>query len=84
MGLECLFFSKGEAPYLKEVREVNQDVSFIVNGQWQTRRVEKFSIEENGKITTYLCAYDIDDKPDDSVITQAIDSLKPRPCEVLE
>ncbi|EFL6449046.1 hypothetical protein AAS80_003018 [Escherichia coli] len=84
MSLDCIVFSKGEEPRLIKVRELNQDVSFIVNGQWQNRRVKEFSIKENGKIVTYLCAYDIDDKPDDSVIKQAIVSKKPQPCEGLE
>ncbi len=57
MSWDCIAFAENEAPELLQVREDQQDVSFIIKGQWQTRRVGTFSVTSPGKETVYLIAH---------------------------
>lgn len=81
-NLDCLAFPANEEPKIIKVREDNQDVSFLVDGDWQNRRVGRFSITEPGKETVYLIAHGMDNKPSNSVIKAAIEKLQPKPYEI--
>ena len=79
MSWDCIAFAENEAPELLQVREDQQDVSFIIKGQWQTRRVGTFSVTSPGKETVYLIAHGLDNRPSDSIINDSIKKLNPRP-----
>lgn len=82
MSLDCIAFPQSGEPKKIEVREDNQDVSFFIDGEWQHRRVGRFSITESGKETVYLFAHGMDDKPSNSLIKAAIEKLQPKPYEI--
>ncbi|HFK5776918.1 TPA: hypothetical protein ACG0EZ_004771 [Enterobacter ludwigii] len=82
MSLDCIVFPQSGEPEKIQVREDNQDVSFLVDGNWQNRRVGRFSVTEPGKETVYLIAHGMDNKPSNSVIKAAIEKLQPKPYEI--
>lgn len=82
MSYDCIAFPESGDPVMIEVREDQQDVSFQVNGEWQSRRVGRYSVTSPGKEVVYLIAHGMDNKPSNETIRKAIEQLNPRSYEI--
>lgn len=83
MEYDCIVFESDKEPYVIKVDEGQISVNFGRNdkGMPVSRRIGGHLLSSPGKQETYLYVYSGEDQPNNSELSAAIASLRPRPYE---
>ena len=77
---DCLVFPFNEEPFVIQVEDFLMSVKVRASGgDYEDRRIGKFSVTSSGKSTDYLYAHGYDIAPPRSEIKAAIEKRSPQP-----